>query len=187
MKASKRYLNLNGTVVLEDYVVLSSIRLSDYNTVYAATRYMASGSGNLSEDHQGAVYSGHGLIRTSVSINDPLTRLERASSPELIYTPPIHLHSALLSSRAGGPGVMATFSDLPTEMKAAVFAYIRPNRYRRAVCLVSREFRDVMGPLLWKTLRLRAATTLPGDLASLLSADNGVIAHVRFIDIDTEM
>ena len=82
---------------------------------------------------------------------------------------------------------MATFSDLPTEMKAAVFAYIRQNRHRRAVCLVSREFRDVMSPLLWKTLKLREATTLPGDLASLLSADNRVLAHVRIIDIYTEM
>jgi len=50
MKASKRSLNLNGTVDSEGHIVLSSIRLSDYNTVYAATRYMVSGSGSLSED-----------------------------------------------------------------------------------------------------------------------------------------
>jgi len=90
MKASKRYPNLNGTVVSEDHIVLSSIRLSDHNTVYAATRYMVSGSGKLSEDHQGAVYSGHGLIRTSVSMNDPPDWKEQPDLHQLTLHPLIH-------------------------------------------------------------------------------------------------
>jgi hypothetical protein len=80
-------------------------------------------------------------------------------------------------------GIVATFSDLPTEIKATVFAYIRQNTHRSAVCLVSRHCRDVMRPLLWKTLSLKAATKSPGQLACLLSSDNGVLAHVRYIDI----
>jgi hypothetical protein len=79
--------------------------------------------------------------------------------------------------------IAATFSDLPTEMKATVFAYIRQNTHRSAVCLVSRQCRDVMRPILWKTLYLKAATKSPGQLACLLSPDNGVLAHVRYIDI----
>jgi len=43
-----------------------------------------------------------------------------------------------------GLGITATFSDLPTEMKAAIFANIHQNPHRKAVCLASREWRDIM-------------------------------------------
>ena len=38
-------------------------------------------------------------------------------------------------------------------------------------------------PILWETLFLECATDLPGDLASLLSAGNGALPHVRYIHI----
>ncbi|KAG9194997.1 hypothetical protein G6011_00117 [Alternaria panax] len=84
------------------------------------------------------------------------------------------------------PGITATFSDLPTEMKANVFGYLRQNHDKRAVCLVSRTWKDIMAPMLWEVFKLRAASSLPGDLAYLLSPSNGVLAHVRTLSIHTD-
>ncbi|CAN9382410.1 unnamed protein product [Alternaria alternata] len=81
------------------------------------------------------------------------------------------------------PGITATFSDLPTEIKATVFGYLRRNIHKRSACLVSRGWRDIMAPILWEHLTLRIATTLPGELACLLNPNNGVLTHVRSIDI----
>ncbi|CAN9370735.1 unnamed protein product [Alternaria sp. RS040] len=81
------------------------------------------------------------------------------------------------------PGITATFSDLPTEIKATVFGYLRRNDHKKSACLVSRSWRDIMAPILWKHLTLRVATTLAGELAFLLNPNNGILAHVRSIDI----
>jgi len=40
-----------------------------------------------------------------------------------------------------------------------------------------------MAPILWEHLTLRVATSLPGELACLLNPNDGVLAHVRSIDI----
>ena len=40
-----------------------------------------------------------------------------------------------------------------------------------------------MAPILWEHLTLEIATTLPGELACLLNPNDGVLAHVRSIDI----
>ncbi|RYO48635.1 hypothetical protein AA0116_g12463 [Alternaria tenuissima] len=81
------------------------------------------------------------------------------------------------------PGITATFSDLPTEMKATIFGYLRQNDHKKSACLVSRGWRDIMAPILWEHLTLEIATTLPGELACLLNPNDGVLAHVRSIDI----
>ncbi|KAH8623161.1 hypothetical protein IG631_22318 [Alternaria alternata] len=81
------------------------------------------------------------------------------------------------------PGITATFSDLPTEIKATVFGYLRRNDHKKSACLVSRSWRDLMAPFLWGFLALRNATTLPGELACLLNPNNGVLAHVRSINV----
>jgi hypothetical protein len=81
------------------------------------------------------------------------------------------------------PGITATFSDLPTEMKATIFGYLQRNDHKKSACLVSRSWRDVMAPILWEHLTLRVATTLPWELACLLNPNDGVLAHVRSIDI----
>ncbi|OWY56808.1 hypothetical protein AALT_g10759 [Alternaria alternata] len=81
------------------------------------------------------------------------------------------------------PGITATFSDLPTEMKATIFGYLRQNDHKTSACLVSRGWRDIMAPILWEHLTLEIATTLPGELACLLNPNDGVLAHVRSIDI----
>jgi len=41
--------------------------------------------------------------------------------------------------------------------------------------------------MLWKTLLLRSAANLPGELACLLSPDDRVLAHVRYISIQTDV
>ncbi|CAI9631116.1 unnamed protein product [Alternaria burnsii] len=81
------------------------------------------------------------------------------------------------------PGITATFSDLPTEMKATIFGYLQRNDHKKSACLVSRSWRNMMAPILWEHLTLRVATTLPGELACLLNPNDGVLAHVRSIDI----
>ncbi|CAN9358381.1 unnamed protein product [Alternaria alternata] len=81
------------------------------------------------------------------------------------------------------PGISATFSDLPTEMKATIFGYLQRNDHKKSACLVSRSWRDIMAPILWEHLTLRVAPTLPGELACLLNPNDGVLTHVRSIDI----
>ncbi|KAF7678914.1 hypothetical protein GT037_002662 [Alternaria burnsii] len=81
------------------------------------------------------------------------------------------------------PGITATFSDLPTEIKATIFGHLRRNDHKKSACLVSRSWRDIMAPILWKHLILRVATTLPGELACLLNPNNGVLTHVCSVDI----
>jgi hypothetical protein len=85
------------------------------------------------------------------------------------------------------PGITATFSNLPTEMKATIFGYVRQNDHRKSACLVSRGWRDIMAPILWERFTLRIGTTLPGELSCLLNPDNGVLAYVYSIDIRTDL
>lgn len=76
------------------------------------------------------------------------------------------------------------FSILPTEMKTNVFAFILRNKDSARACLVSREWRSLMAPLLWETLTVYTDSGTSEKLAILLHPHNGVLPHVRFIRID---
>jgi hypothetical protein len=65
-------------------------------------------------------------------------------------------------------------------MKANVFAYIRKKSYQAAVCLVSREWKDFMAPMLWEEIELEPETS-PIRLATILKPRNGTTPHIRRI------
>ena len=74
-----------------------------------------------------------------------------------------------------------TFSNLPTEMKLNVFAFIRNDSDQANVCLVSREWRSLMAPILWETLIISTDTLCSDQLATLLHPNNGVLRNVRHL------
>jgi hypothetical protein len=86
------------------------------------------------------------------------------------------------------PAAMQTPSDspfcnLPTEMKVNVFAFIRTKTDKRVVCLVSREWRALMVPMLWETLASTFRPTPSKSLAALLQPHSGILPHVKRVHV----
>jgi hypothetical protein len=82
---------------------------------------------------------------------------------------------------------MATFSSLPTEMKANVFAFIRQAPHRAVVSRVSCEWRDIMAPTLWESLKVKTTTASSDKLVSLLHLQNGILPHIRALNITCDL
>jgi hypothetical protein len=76
------------------------------------------------------------------------------------------------------PPASPTFSDLPTAMKANVFAYIGQKSDQAAVCFVSREWKDIMAPMFWETFVI-ASDASSERQATLLDPRNAIIPYVR--------
>jgi hypothetical protein len=77
----------------------------------------------------------------------------------------------------------ASFSNLPTEMKVNVFAFIRTKLDQRAVCLVSREWRALMVPMLWEALTSTFQPTPSKSMAALLQPQSGILPHVKRVNV----
>jgi hypothetical protein len=76
---------------------------------------------------------------------------------------------------------MATYESLPTELKMNVFAYVLRPTDQANICLVSREFRSMMGPLLWEKLTLNVRMATFDRVLTLLHPSNGVLRNVRHL------
>ncbi|KAH3982500.1 hypothetical protein HBI81_034860 [Parastagonospora nodorum] len=79
--------------------------------------------------------------------------------------------------------IMPTFSELPTETKLNVFAFLRNNTDRARSCLVSRDWLTCMAPLLWKILEIKPDTVTAENLASILNPKSNIIKNIRYINI----
>jgi hypothetical protein len=82
---------------------------------------------------------------------------------------------------------MATFSSLPTEMKANIFAFIRQDPHRAIMCVVSREWRDIMAPTLWESLKVKTTTASSDKLVPLLQPQNGILPHIRALYVTCDL
>jgi hypothetical protein len=85
------------------------------------------------------------------------------------------------------PLPVQSFSALPTELKANVFAFIRTRLDQRAVCLVNKEWRVIMAPLLWETLASTFQPTSAMSLIALLQRNSGILSHVRQLRVCSDM
>jgi hypothetical protein len=75
------------------------------------------------------------------------------------------------------------FCALPTEMKAQIFGSIRLRSDKRTVCLVSREWKAVMVPMLWESGSSSFETTSGKGLTALLLLQIGMIPHIKLIHL----
>lgn len=78
---------------------------------------------------------------------------------------------------------MPTFSELPTETKLNVFAFIRNNNDRARSCLVSRDWLTCMAPIIWETLEVKSNTATAENLAAILHLESNIIKNIRYINI----
>ncbi|EAT91178.2 hypothetical protein SNOG_01529 [Parastagonospora nodorum SN15] len=78
---------------------------------------------------------------------------------------------------------MPTFSELPTETKLNVFAFLRNNTDRARSCLVSRDWLTCMAPLQWKILEIKPDTVTAENLAAILNPKSNIIKNIRYINI----
>jgi len=76
-----------------------------------------------------------------------------------------------------------TFSNLPTEIKLNVFAFVRSRNDQARECLVNRNWLACMAPLLWKILEMNSTTATADNLAAILHSGNNVIKNIQYIDI----
>jgi hypothetical protein len=77
------------------------------------------------------------------------------------------------------PSDPASFSSLPVEMKANIFAFIRAKATKVAVCLVNHEWRDIMAPMAFENLTIVETHITPEMLNTILEPGNGLIPHVK--------
>ncbi|KAI4645452.1 uncharacterized protein J4E78_009362 [Alternaria triticimaculans] len=77
----------------------------------------------------------------------------------------------------------SSFSSLPVEMKANIFASIRDKATNAAVRLVNHEWRDIITPMSFSNLTIVSDNVTPEMLNTLLEPGNGVIPHVKSLYI----
>ena len=73
------------------------------------------------------------------------------------------------------------FASLPNELKISIFSYIRLKKEQAAVCLVSRDCKQIMAPQMWFSLDLTPTTMSTAKTMALLDPDNCILHHVRGI------
>ncbi|KAH8623157.1 hypothetical protein IG631_22314 [Alternaria alternata] len=81
---------------------------------------------------------------------------------------------------------ISNFTTLPPELKAAVFTWIRTKLERAVVCLISRGWRDIMAPIVWKELTLDPKTISTTKLTTLMLPNSSILSHVRQLIADWE-
>ena len=77
------------------------------------------------------------------------------------------------------------FATLPTEMAANVVAYIRDTASMCSICLVSREWRDIMAPSLFRTLYTSVRPRSAHGMTALIHPSSEILKHVRELIIST--
>ncbi|KAH4007556.1 hypothetical protein HBH98_011060 [Parastagonospora nodorum] len=82
---------------------------------------------------------------------------------------------------------MPTFSELPTETKLNVFAFLRNSTDRARSCLVSRDWLTCMAPLLWKILEIKPDTVTAENLAAMLNPRSNIIKNIRYINVKHQL
>ncbi|KAF2826088.1 hypothetical protein CC86DRAFT_406388 [Ophiobolus disseminans] len=75
------------------------------------------------------------------------------------------------------------FNDLPTEMKITIFTFVRTMADKRAVCLVSREWRRLMPPMLWDVFVPTFQPLPTGSLTALLQSGSNILPHIKRIHV----
>ncbi|KAF2711101.1 hypothetical protein K504DRAFT_454107 [Pleomassaria siparia CBS 279.74] len=79
---------------------------------------------------------------------------------------------------------MLKFSEFPTEMKTHIFSFIRAKVDQKKTGLISREWNDIMSPLMWKELHSNLLTSPRKSLSALLHTSSRALPHIRSLSID---